>query len=135
MFMLLLDDLFINGVLRNKQHLFVANCSLRKEFKSHYSQYVNALYQNLRRLKGLFHSKNGQEGGLPDDIRIHLSDVHASDCDIQIAAIAFDRLRCGQDVMLVSNDPHFSSLQTCFERHGIRIMNLKSFRATFNIAS
>lgn len=126
-FELLLDDEFVDKILKVKVHVFVAKCAYRKEYRARHAQLVNILDKNARKLGSFFHCRDACNP-LPADLTKALNDEHASDCDTKIAALACDRNRSGHEVLLVSNDPHFTLLTSIFEIHGVRVLGRDDFQ-------
>jgi hypothetical protein len=127
-FEFLLDDQFVNKILEEKTHVFVAKCAYRKEFKARHAQLLNILHKNAKKLRPFFHCTDARSNeSLPNGLRKAMCAKGASDCDIKIAALACDRNRSRQSVVLVSNDPHFRLLATCFERNGVKVLSHDDF--------
>jgi hypothetical protein len=129
-FEFLLSDEFVEKILEKKVHVFVTKCAKEKEYRARHASFLNILDNNAKRMSPFFHCEDAANKKLPPiDLKKALQKQGASDCDIQIAALACDRNRSGNGVVLVSNDPHFSLLRACFERHGVQLWSREDFLA------
>jgi len=126
----LLKDEFLEKILEKKVHVFAAKCAYYKEFRAKYASFVSILEKNAKKISPFFHCKDAASDKLPPhDLKKALQKEGASTCDIQIAALACDRNRSGNDVILVSNDPHFRNLRECIERHGVQLRSSDDFQS------
>jgi hypothetical protein len=127
-FRLFFDSEILEKIIANRDHIYVATCSWEKEGKGVYASLFQTLYTSARKLRDRFHVRNVREIVLPDNLKDELQNDGASNCDIQIASLAYDRReRSGQNVWLLSSDSHLQRPRVLFERHGIRVEHLSDF--------
>jgi len=127
-FDVLFDQKTLNKLDQNGCHVYVAKCAWEKELRGVRSLAVNLLSEAAGKLRKKFHVKTVNEEYLPDQLKNELTKNGASSCDIEIATLAFERVsKSGQEVILITNDPHFQLSKLALERCRIFATNKEDF--------
>jgi hypothetical protein len=131
-FGVLLDSAILDKVVTRQDHVYVARCAWEKELKGVYSLAIQTLYTAERKLENRFHNINVNSDILPLSLKKEMRRKGASECDIEIAGLAYDRRRkSGQIVHLITNDPHFLLLKLAFERLEINVKERDEFITSY----
>lgn len=128
---LLHEEDLIDRIAFRRDLVFVHRCAWRKERKGVFGV-INIFYGSAKKLGSNFHEKSRVNAILPDYIVTDMKRLGASKCDLETACLALDRQqRTGEEVHLISDDPHINSVRILFSRVNINAKDMEEFRSVY----
>ncbi|MDH5734079.1 MAG: hypothetical protein OEY88_09930 [Candidatus Bathyarchaeota archaeon] len=124
------EDL-IDRIASRRDLVFIHRCAWEKERKGVFG-YINIFYESTKKLGSNFHEKSRVNAVLPNYIANQMKILGASKCDFETACLALDRQqRTGEEVHLISDDPHIHNLKLLFHRVNINAKDMEEFRSIY----
>lgn len=129
----LLDNGTTDKMVANHDHVFVEQCTWRKELMGvHTTHLINLFHESVRKLRNNFHEATTVRNALPPRLLKEVTRNGGDSCDVRIANLACERAeRSGHSAFLVSNDHCFQNSKPMFIRQGVEIRYLCEFETEY----